>query len=346
MGKLTASVIGLGMGRAHIRGYQTHPEVDVIGIVDTDEGRLNLVGDEFGINERFSTVEDMFASRAPDIVSIAVPNLYHKPLTMLALEHGAHVLCEKPMATNTADAQEMLDAASKAGKRLMINFNNRFTSQSQALKREVDSGTLGEIYFGRTVWHRRRGIPKFGGWFGKKEISGGGPLIDLGVHRLDLALWLMGDPEPDWVLGATYDPIAKRLADEAGIDYSVEDLAVAFIRFKNGASLVVEASWASHIAETELMITRLLGSKAGLVQRNTAQGYEFEAELYLERGGSLYDMRLGRTSPKAVSSMEHFAEAILSDKPHIATGEEGVVVMKLLDAIYESADTGKPVRIG
>ena len=208
-------------------------------------------------------------------------------------------------------------------RRLMINFSFRFNPQSQALKREVDSGTLGEIYFGRTVWRRCQGIPKLGGWFGKKELSGGGSLIDFGVHRLDLALWLMGYPEPEWAMGATYDPIAKRLAEEAGIDYSVEDIAVALIRFKNGASRIVEASWASHIAEKELMTTRILGSTAGLMQRNIAQGYEFEAELYLERGGSLFDMRLSSTSPKTASSMEH-----------------------LVDAIYESADTGKLVRIG
>jgi predicted dehydrogenase len=346
MEKLTAAVIGLGMGCAHLRGYQKHPGVEVIGIVDPDEGRLSSVGDEFSIANRYASAEQLFEALSPDIVSIAVPNVYHKPLSLLAFEHGAHVLCEKPMAMNAAEAEEMLSAAEAAGKRLMINFSFRFTPQSQALKREVDSGILGDVYFGRTVWHRRRGLPRFGGWFGKKELSGGGPLIDLGVHRLDLALWLMGYPTPVWVMGATYDPIARQLADKASIEYTVEDLAAAFIRFEGGATLVVEASWAANIAEKELMITRLLGTKAGLVQRNVAQGYDFEAEIYLERDGSQFDMQLSKTSPDAKSAMEHFADAIIDGTPHIATGAEGLVVMKLLDSIYASAESGEPVRVG
>ena len=343
---MRAAVVGLGMGRGHILGYRSHPEVDVVGISDVDESRLRSVGDEFGIEDRFTSAEEMIETLHPDVVSIAVPNKYHKALTIHALENGAHVLCEKPMAMNASEAEDMIASAERAGKRLMINFSFRFTPQSQALKREVDSGVLGDIYFGRTVWHRRRGMPRFGGWFGQKELSGGGPLIDLGVHRLDLALWLMGYPKPTWVMGATYDPIATRLAKEAGVDYSVEDLAAGFIRFENGASLVVEASWAANIREAELMETRLLGTDAGLLQRNKNQGYEFEAELFVERNGSLFDTRLNSVPTDKKSAMEHFADSILSDTPHIATGEEGLIVMKLLDSLYESAERGEPIEIG
>ena len=343
---MRAAVVGLGMGRAHIRGYQSHPDVEVVGISDIDESRLNSVGDEFNIHGRFTSAEEMIETLHPDVCSIAVPNKYHKQLTMLALEKGTHVLCEKPMAMNALEAEEMIAASKRAGKRLMINFSFRFTPQSQALKREVDSGVLGEIYFGRTVWHRRRGMPRFGGWFGQKELAGGGPLIDLGVHRLDLALWLMGYPKPTWVMGATYDPIAKRLAEESGLDYSVEDLAAGFIRFASGASLVVEASWAANIREAELMETRLLGTDAGLLQRNRDQGYDFVAELFVERNGSMFDLALHSSRSDNKSSMEHFVDAILSDTPHIATGEEGLIVMKLLDALYASAESGEPIRVG
>jgi predicted dehydrogenase len=280
-----------------------------------------------------------------DIVSIATPNKFHAPLTVAALEAGNHVLCEKPMAMSADEARAMLAAARKAGKRLMVNFSYRFTEQSQALKDRVDAGELGDVYFARTVWHRRRGLPKFGGWFGQKGLSGGGPLIDLGVHRLDLALWLMGYPKPVWVMGSTYNPIATALAEEQGVDYDVEDLAVGLIKFDNGATLEVEASWAANIKEKELMETRLFGTKGGLVQRNLNETYEFEAELYVERNGAHYDMALHAPRRRRLNAMNHLVESIVNKTPHIATGEEGLLVMEILDAIYQSAEEKRPVQI-
>lgn len=343
---LRAGVIGLGMGRAHIRGYREHPQVDVAAIADIDGDRLQKVGDEYGIASRYHTAEEMLEKERLDIVSVATPNAMHKPLAILAFEHGCHVLTEKPMAMSAKEGTEMISAAEKAGKRLMINFSFRFTPQTMALKREVETGILGDVYFGRTEWHRRRGIPKFGGWFGQKSLSGGGPLIDLGVHRLDLALWLMGYPKPVWVMGSAYSHIADRLASEEHVKFDVEDLAVGLIKFQNGATLEVEASWAGNIGEKELMTTKLLGTKGGLIQRNLDEGYGFEAEIYLERNGSLFDMRLSPASPPVPPAMYHFADAIFSDTPHIATGEEGLTVMKLLDAIYESSEKGTPIQIG
>ena len=196
MDKIRVGVIGLGIGRHHIRGYQSHPNAEVVAIADLDETRLAEVGDQYGVSKRYPSGEQMIATEGLDVVSIATPNKYHKSLTIAALEAGCHVLCEKPMAMNAAEARDMLVAATKAGKRLMIDFSYRFSEQSQVLKAQVDAGVLGEVYFARTLWHRRRGLPRFGGWFGQKALSGGGPLIDLGVHRLDLALWLMGYPRP------------------------------------------------------------------------------------------------------------------------------------------------------
>jgi predicted dehydrogenase len=287
----------------------------------------------------------MLARERLDVVSVVTPNKHHHDLTLAALRAGCHVLCEKPMAMNTAEAREMLAAAEAAGKRLMINFSWRFTEQSFAMKAEVEAGLLGDIYFGRTIWHRRRGLPGFGGWFGQQALAGGGPLIDLGVHRLDLALWLMGYPRPVWVLGRTYNAIAAELAAQQGARYDVEDLAAGMITFENGASLVVEASWAANIRERELMETRLYGTKAGLVQRNTQESYTFEAEIYLERNGSHYNMALHGPAKPAPKSMYHFVDCILNDKPHIATAEEGVRVMEILDALYRSAAEGGPVKI-
>jgi len=345
MRKLRVGVVGLGIGRVHLTGYQSHPNVEIAAVADPDAARRRDVGDEFGVRRRYETAEAMLAAEHLDIVSVCTPNKYHCPLTLAALEAGCHVLCEKPMAMNAGEARTMLGAAENAGRRIMIDFAFRFTQQSWALKQQVDTGILGDIYFARTVWHRRRGMPKFGGWFGRKALAGGGPLIDLGVHRLDLALWLMGYPKPVWVMGSTYDPIASARARKEKKKYDVEDLAVAFIRFANGATLELEASWAANIKERELMETRLLGTKAGLVQRNLNEAYEFEAEIYLERDGALYDMKLHPPVPAVQSPTHHFVDCILENRPHTATGEEGCTVMALLDAIYRSAETGAPVKI-
>lgn len=346
MAKLKVGIIGLGMGGAHIKGFRTHPEVEVIAVADTDPKRLEERGKkEFNIPNCYLSAEEMLKKEKLDIVSVVTPNKFHKPLTLAALKNGAHVLCEKPMAMNAKEAEEMCLAAKKVKKKLMINFSFRFTPQSYAVKKEIESGSLGEIYFARTQWLRRRGMPGFGGWFGTKALSGGGPLIDLGVHRLDLALWFMDYPKPSWVMAGAYNHIASRIAKEQGKTYDVEDFAAAFIQFKNGATLELEASWAGNIKERELMETRLLGTKGGMLQRNLNEGYEFEAEFYLEKNGCQYDMKLHPPVPDAHCSMYHFADSIINNKAHTATADEGLTVMKLLDAIYESADKKRPVKI-
>ena len=347
MDKIRVGVVGLGIGRHHIRGYQSHSAAEVVAIADLDEARLAEIGAEYGVEQRYTTTEQMLSEAKLDVLSVATPNKFHKPLTLAALDAGCHVLCEKPMAMNAGEGRDMLAAAEKASKRLMIDFSYRFSEQSQALKAQVESGILGEIYFARTLWHRRRGLPRFGGWFGQKSMSGGGPLIDLGVHRLDLALWLMGYPKPVWVLGSAYNPIATALAKEQGVEYDVEDLAVALIKFDNGATLELEASWAAHVKEHEWMETRLFGTRGGLVQRNKNETYEFEAELYYDQFGRQYDLKLHpqHRRPAESNAMYHFIESIVTDTPHIATGEEGLLVMEILDAIYASAERGAPVHI-
>jgi predicted dehydrogenase len=344
--KLRVGVVGLGMGRNHAQQFAAHPKATVVAIADTDSKRLDELGAELKIEKRYTDAEEMIASESLDIVSIATPNKFHKPLTLAAFQAGAHVLCEKPMAMSAAEGRQMIAASRKAKRRLMINFSYRFTPQAWQLKKDVDTGILGDIYYGRTQWLRRRGLPGFGGWFGQKALAGGGPLIDLGVHRLDLALWLMGYPKPKWVMGAAHNPIATRLAAEQNRKFDVEDFATAMITFTNGATLDLTASWASNIKERELMETRLLGTKGGLVQRNLREGYDFEAELFIERDGVQYDLQPHGPIPNVPGPMAHFADSILHDTPHIATGEEGLLVMEILDAVYESAATGKPIRMG
>ncbi len=345
MDKLRVGVIGLGMGRTHIKNYQAHPAAQVVAVADINAAVLNDVGEQFGVPGRYTSADEMLRCEKLDVVSVVTPNNWHRPQTLAALEAGCHVLCEKPMALNAAEARDMLAAARRAGRRLMINFSYRFSDASMALKRQVEEGAIGEVYFARTVWHRRRGLPGLGGWFGQKALSGGGPLIDLGVHRLDLALWLMGYPEPEWVLGSTYNAIGGPLARKQGATFDVEDLGVGKVKFANGATLELEASWAVNIKESELMETRLLGTAGGLVQRNVNETYQFEAELYLERDGNHFDWRLHPPFPPVHSAMHHFVDSIVYDMPHLAPGEEGLRVMEILDALYQSAATGQPVRI-
>ena len=337
-------VIGLGMGRGHIGEYQKHPAVKVVAIADLNEQRLKDSGEQFKIEDRYTDAQELLDRPDIDAVSIATPNKFHAPLTLAALKAGKHVLCEKPMAMSVAEAVSMQAAADQAGKTLAINFSYRFSDMSYALKQQVDSGLVGDIYYGRTVWHRRRGMPGFGGWFGTKELSGGGPLIDLGVHRIDLALWLMGHPEPVAVYGSTYNVIAREKALRENKTFTVEDLACGIVKFANGATLIVEASWALNIAEREHMVTTLCGTKGGLVQRNTGGGYAFEAEVYTEEGGNLFTKKLDAAMTKAPSAMHEFINALSEGRQPINTGHDGIKVQKILNGLYQSAAENREIR--
>ncbi len=357
--KLRAGVIGLGMGCNHVRGYRNHPDVELVAVADIDPERLQERGvKDLKVPACYSSAEEMLEKEQLDIVSVAVPNCVHKDLTIKALKAGANVLCEKPMAMNEAESVEMMETAKKCNRKLGINFSYRFLNQSREMKKIVDQGGVGEIYYAQTNWFRRKGIPGLehgnfnspgaaGRWFFDKEMSGGGPLIDLGVHRLDFCLWMMGYPEPEWVMGSTYDKLGPRLASEKNRVFTVEDLAASMIRFKNGSTLQIVASWASHVKEQELMNARLLGTEGGLLQFNIHEGYEFRIEHYFDRTGQSYDsMPHDLPAETYLNSYYEFADAVAKDKPFLVRPEEGVTVMRILDAIYESARTGTPVKLG
>jgi predicted dehydrogenase len=344
-GSIKVAVIGLGMGRQHAAGYATHPEAKIVALCDADGSRLEEAGKAFGVRSLYGDWRLMLEREKPDVVSVATPNHLHKEMTCAALEAGAHVLCEKPMAMNAVEAMEMRDLAADRKKRLMIHFSYRFHPTSAALKAYVDQGALGDVYAARTAWHRRRGLPPLGNWFCRKSLSGGGPLIDLGVHRIDLALWLMGYPEPTLVVGGAYGFLAGELAREAGKPYDVEDMATGLVRFGNGATLQVEASWTVHRPEAELMETWLYGKKGGLVQRNVGGEYRFEALLFTRENGCNVDKRISDANDPVPAAQHHFIESILRGTPHMATADEGVKVMRILDGFYESARTGAAVAL-
>jgi predicted dehydrogenase len=273
-----------------------------------------------------------------------------------ALAAGKHVLCEKPLAINAAEARRMVEAAREHDRLLMVAFNNRFAGNVRALKDVVDAGTLGPVHYAKAYWMRRHGIPGFGGWFTTKNLSGGGPLIDIGVHMMDLTLYLMGYPEPVAVTGATYNIFGARgLGAHPGWEptdlqitntFDVEDLAVGLVKFANGATLAVEASWAGHQENEEEVGIQLFGRDGGA--RIYMPGFRKADSLrvFTEVDGKVADF-----APEYVIDDEyarevrHFVECIRTGKQPLAPGEQGVTVMRIIDALYASAASGREVRL-
>ncbi len=347
---VNVAVIGLGIGRHHLAGFAAHPDATVAAICDIDAGRLAEVAEEYDLDEDrcFPSTEALLASAETlelDAVCVALPNRLHAPVTIEALRAGLHVLCEKPLATTAKDAAPMIEEAKASGRTLGLNLSFRFRPESRALKDLVDAGRLGKVYYARTRWMRERGLPGFGGWFGQEDQSGGGPVIDLGVHRLDLAMWLMGRPEPVSVSAATYDLLGSRFAKEQGKDFDVEDFGVAFVRFDGGASLVLEASWAGHSGKREDQFTEILGTEGGIVQRNLNEGYDFEALLYREESGALTETVVRRRLAPSPSAQADFVEALMEGRAPLAPAEDGLRVQRVLDGIYRSARLGREVRL-
>lgn len=332
------------MGRNHALRYRDCPEAELVALCDVDAERVARVAEETNPLRTYTDYRELLADAEIDAVSVALPNALHAPVSIQALEAGKHVMCEKPLAMNSAQAEEMVATARRLGRTLMVHFNVRFNPTSQAVKRAIDEGKVGDIYFARSVWHRRRGIPKLGGWFTTKELSGGGAMIDIGVHRLDLALWLMGYPKVVSVSGSTYSYLGKQLGQRQGKVFDVDDLAAAFIRFENGATFMMETSWASNTEKREDQWTQLFGVQGGALIRNLNEGYEFEARVFRDVDGEVVG-EVPETPDPLETAQQHFCRAILNGTEPMATGEQGLNVMRILDAIYESARTGTEVRL-
>jgi predicted dehydrogenase len=358
--KIRAAVIGVGIGKYHIEGYQSHPQAEVVAVADLREDAARATAEKYGIPEVFADYRKMLKAVEADCVSVCVPNKYHAPIAIDCLNAGAHVLCEKPLARNAREGQKMVEAAEKAGRTLMIQFNNRFRPESQLLKQYVDDGVLGNIYFARCGWIRRNGIPGWGGWFTQKEIAGGGPLIDLAVHMLDLTMWLMGNPEPDVVLASTYSVFGPKMealgpwgTPDLNGKFDVEDMAVAMIKFQNGATIALEASWASR-CKREWVYSTLMGDKAGasLERVFEVDGQDDTAidtlEIYAQRYGQPVNEQLVFPADPAMgrhTAVVHFVDCLLTGKEPMSPGTDGLRIMKILDAAYKSAQTGKAVTV-
>lgn len=352
--KLKVGLIGLGgiCTWAHMAGYPHMDNVEIAAICDILPSKIDAFKERFNMPDvpSFTDYKELLDVEGLDFVDICTPNYLHSIIAVDALNKGLHVFCEKPDAVSVSEALRMKEAAEKSGKHLMVMRNNRHRNVAKYMKKYIEAGDAGEIYCGRCGWQRRRGIPGKGGWFTTKEQSGGGPLIDLGVHMIDLAIWLMGNPTPVAVSGCTYAKFADSdVSDSVHSDFGekndegtfdVEDLAMGFIRFDNGACLQIEFSWASNIEE-ECVFVELRGTKAGLQLRND------QAKVFTERNGTLEDIipKIASEEMAHVCNIKHFVDVLLNDATPDFTPIQGLNMIKILSAIYKSAETGEEVRL-
>jgi predicted dehydrogenase len=337
--KLRVGVVGLGMGKWHINQYQQHPQAEVVAICDVDAARLDEAAAKFNIPQTYTDTKQMYRQAKLDIVSVATPNTLHAPLTIEALKAGCHVLCEKPMAMNAKQAQKMVDAAKAARRKLAINYSHRLTPNVAAMGQYIESGDIGQPYFARTIWHRRRGIPGRQS-FCSKDSAGGGCLIDLGVHIIDIALYCLGFPK---VLSVTGKTAMHFASDVPHLKMEVDDFATAYIRCAHDITLAVEVSWASHHWPGEEMQTSIYGTEGGLF-RTMGKDWKYQITVSRREHGNLVTTTLDSFA-NVPSPPQDLVDAVLEKRPPQATGEHGLLLMKILDAIYKSSETGKEITV-
>ncbi|MFP5282449.1 MAG: Gfo/Idh/MocA family protein, partial [Actinomycetes bacterium] len=272
--RLRAGVIGLGWaGRQHMAAYAEAADVDLVALAGMEADQLAALAEQYGVEHRFDDWRDLVASGEVDMVSIATPTTLHAPIAVAALNAGLHVLSEKPIAENAEVAATMVAAAEANDRVLDVSFNHRRRGDVQALKQIIDAGLLGRIYYAKAGWLRREGIPGLGSWFTRAATAGGGPLMDIGVHMLDMALHLLGEPEVRATTAATYAEFGPRGRGGAAGDlggktaasggsFDVEDLSTAFLRLGDGGTLLLESSWAQWIPHDQCYLA-LYGSEGG-----------------------------------------------------------------------------------
>ena len=345
--KLRVGVVGTGMGRHHMEAFVKLPDVELAAICDINEPEAWQFANLHGVTKVFTDYREMFALPELDAVSIAVPNCLHAPMTIDALKKGKHVLVEKPMALNAKEATAMVAAAKKAGKRLMVEQAMRFSRDAQLARACYDRGDFGDVYYARSTWIRRKGWPRLnfepggsmgrGEWFIRKEKAGFGALGDIGVHLIDLAWYLMGNPKPISVAGMMWNKVAAPILKRKKMPVEVDEMTCGFIRLEGGRVIAVEICWDSHNAPVQE--ARIYGDKGGCSL--------FPAKLY--RGDDILETtELGTQygGYPVFEAYEHFIDCIRDPKKKmIASGEEIIQLMHILDAMGQSAATGKEVRI-
>lgn len=353
-------IIGAGgMANYHIPGFRA-AGADVVAVADVNIEAATRTAAKHNVPRVYNSVARMLSREPLDAVSIITPNKFHKPLVLQALAAKKHVFCEKPPALHADEVVAMARTAAKARRQLMFNFNNRARPEAMAMMEYIRQGAVGQINSAQALWIRRTGIPGFGGWFTTKKLSGGGPVIDL-LHMIDLALYFMDYPQPDWVLARTYDTFIKDksfkgpwgLPDVAKGVTDVEAAAHGLVTFKSGQVLFLRNSWAEMNHREEVSVT-FQGTRAGgLVRRlfgrdGLDETSEDTCQLYTQEHGHSVnrdivvpcDPSMGR-----IGSASNFVRAITKREAPLNTPDQAIKLMKIIDAIYASAKSGKPVKV-
>ena len=350
--KLRAAIIGTGgISEHHIKGYKDDPDVDLVAFCDIDEAKLKMKGERHGVTNLYTDYNEMLAKENLDLLSVTTWNSEHAPAAIAALNAGVNVICEKPMSITSEEAENMKAAADKNGKLLQIGFVRRYGNDCRILKDFIDKGDLGEIYYAKAKYIRRNGCP--GGWFGDKSRSGGGPLIDLGVHIIDYVRYCMGCPKPVSVYAATFEKLGNRpgivrgkmawKVDAKADIFDVEDAASVMIRFDGGQVLHIETSFSLNVKEDEGGI-QLFGTKGGAF-------IDDYLEIYSEWNNLLTNVTFDCDTDPDFDTMfdneiAHFIDCVRNGTECIAPAEDGIELMKILNAAYESAKTGHEVILG
>jgi predicted dehydrogenase len=357
--KVPVAIIGCGgiANGKHMPSLQTVPNVEMVAFCDIVPERAQKAAKEYGIPgaKVYQDYHELIKSGDAQIAHVCTPNDSHSEITVAALEGGLHVLSEKPMAKTAEGARKMLEAAKRTGKKLSVGYQSRFRNDSQYLKKMIENGDLGEIYMAKAHAVRRRAVPTWG-VFLDAEKQGGGPLIDIGTHALDLTLWLMDNYEVDSVMGSVYRKLADRenAANAWGPwdpkEYTVEDSAFGFIKMKNGATIFLESSWALNTLEVDEAKCTLMGTEGGADMKNglriNGEQYSrlYQRNIDLSAGGvAFYE---GASTKPEHLEMAAWIDAVVNDKEVVIKPEQALVVSEVLEAIYESGKTGKPVTFG
>lgn len=355
--KLRIGIVGLGgIGTSkHLPSLSRQAQAEIVAFCDLIEEKARAAAERFGAPgaQVYTNYRAMLEDRTIDVVHVCTPNSSHADITVAALEAGKHVMCEKPMAISSVDARRMLDAAKRTGKKLTIGYQNRFRPDSLYLKRLCELGELGDIYYGKALALRRRAVPTWG-VFLEKELQGGGPLIDIGTHALDLTLWMMDNYKPVSVTGSVFHKLGgtKDAANLWGSwdpdKFTVEDSAFGFIKMENGATISLESSWALNTLEAREAKTLLCGTKGGADMdkglRLNGERFSrlYEQTISFDTAGVVFYSAQQDESPADMEA-RLWLECILNDTEPVVKPEQALVVSEILEAIYASAATGKTV---
>ena len=353
---LKVGIIGCGgiANGKHLPALAEVKEVELVAFCDLIVERAEEAKMHYGTltAKTFTNYQEMLKDVELDVVHVCTPNNSHAELSIAAMEADCHVMCEKPMAKTAEQARSMIEAAKKTGKKLTIGYQNRFRKDSMYLHEICQEEELGDIYFAKAHAIRRRAVPTWG-VFLDEEAQGGGPLIDIGTHALDLTLWMMNNYKPKYVVGNTYHKLSEteNAANAWGPwnpqEFTVEDSAFGYIVMENGAAIFLESSWALNSLDVKEAKTTLSGTKGGADMNDglTINGEDhsilFEKKIELEPGGvDFYD---GAGDKPEVLEAQSWIDAILNDTDPVVKPEEALVVTEILEAIYQASQTNQPV---